>query len=221
MMPANRHIGALMTLLATAWFSPCYAQGSGVGGDFTLTDQNEKPFRLQQLRGKVVLLFFGYTFCPDICPIGLTHLSMLLNELGDEADRVQGVFITIDPERDSPRVLRQYLGYFNKNLIGLTGSQHEIDRVVVQFRVKVQKRASADDRYTMDHSASLYMIDQTGKLSTVVPYGFPPEHVLRLVRHLLHNHVDETGEHGITGDPAHALLSEDHEMDGDLRRRAR
>jgi len=221
MMPANRHIGALMMLLATSWVNPCQAQGSGVGGDFTLTDQDEKPFRLQQQRGKVVLLFFGYTFCPDICPTGLTHLSWLLNELDDEADRVQGVFITIDPERDSPRVLRQYLGYFNKNIIGLTGSQHEIDRVVEQFRVKVQKQASANGRYTMDHSAGFYLIDRTGKLATVVPYGFPPEHVLRLVQHLLHNHIDETGEQGITDDPGHALLGENYERDGDMRRRAR
>jgi cytochrome oxidase Cu insertion factor (SCO1/SenC/PrrC family) len=210
-----------MTLLVTAWLSPCDAQGSGIGGDFTLIDQDEKPFRLQQLRGKVVVLLFGYTYCPDFCPTGLTQLSMLLDELGGEADRVQGIFITIDPERDSPWVLRRYLGYFNKHLIGLSGSQREIDRVVEQFSVKVQKQASADEHYTMDHSAGFYLIDPTGQLATVVPYGFPPEHVLCLVQHLLHNHADETGGQGMTDDPDHALASEGHEMAGDSRSRAR
>jgi len=220
-MRANQHIGSLMMLLATAWFSPCYSKDSSVGGDFTLIDQDEKPFQLQQLRGKVVVLFFGYTFCPDICPTGLTHLSMLLDELGDDADKVKGVFITIDPERDRPRVLKQYLGYFDKNLIGLTGSQHDVDRVVEQFSVKVQKQVFSDDHYTVDHSASLYVIDQTGRLSTVVPYGFPPEHVFSVVQHLLHNHVEETGEQRISDNPGHALLNEDHERDGDLPKRAR
>jgi len=167
------------------------------------------------------LLFFGYTSCPDICPTVLANLSILLKQLGDDADKVQGIFITIDPERDTPLVLKQYIGYFNKNLIGLTGSQHDIDRVVAKFRVKYQKQASAGGHYTMDHTASLYMIDKTGELSTVVPYGLPAEHLLRVVQQLLQNDVEEMGEQQITRDPGNALLTEGRELVGDLQKRVR
>lgn len=156
-----------------------------IGGDFTLTDHNGESFQLEQLRGRVVLMFFGYTYCPDICPTELANLSAVLNALQDAENRVQGVFVTVDPERDTPQLLKSYVGYFNRHLIGLTGSPDQIDSVARQYRVKYKKNPHPGGAYSMDHSANLYLIDSRGKLAAVVPYGLPPEHVLGVVRQLL------------------------------------
>ncbi|MCP3868403.1 MAG: SCO family protein [Gammaproteobacteria bacterium] len=154
-----------------------------MSGNFALTDQDGQRFQLDQLKGKVVLLFFGYTFCPDICPTELTNLSRVLDTLDGES--VQGVFVTVDPDRDTPEVLKDYTDYFNRRLIGLTGSPAQIDRVTQKYRVKFRKLPVPGGSYSMNHPSNLYLIDRTGKLSTIVPYGLPPEHVVDVVRHLL------------------------------------
>jgi protein SCO1/2 len=178
--------GAVLLILL-AGLGTCHAKATGIGGDFSLTDQDNRPFQLEQLRGKVVVLFFGYTFCPDICPTELSNLSRVLDGLEADAQRVQGLFVTIDPERDKPEVIKSYVGYFNENLIGLTGTQAEIRRVASLYRAQYRKQPRPGGAYSMDHSASLYVIDRSGQLSAVVPYGLPPEHVLRVVKHFLAN----------------------------------
>lgn len=161
------------------------ADDRGIGNDFTLTDQEGRPFRLQQLRGKVVLLSFGYTYCPDICPTELAAMSRVLDGLGNDADRVQGLFISLDPQRDTPGVLKNYLAYFHPRLIGLTGSTESIREVAGQYRVRYRKNLRPSGDYSLDHSANLYLIDQQGRLASIVPYGLPPEHVLRVVHGML------------------------------------
>jgi protein SCO1/2 len=156
-----------------------------IGGDFSLTDQYGQPFPLRELRGKVVLMLFGYTSCPDICPTELSNLAAVLNELEGAAEQVQGVFVTVDPERDRPEVLKDYVGYFSSDLIGLTGSLDQIAAVAGQYRVKYRKHPRPGGGYSMDHSADLYVIDRSGQLFAVVPYGLPPEHVLGVVQRLL------------------------------------
>ncbi|MET0052770.1 MAG: SCO family protein [Candidatus Thiodiazotropha sp.] len=175
----------LVMLLALVCLSAVEAKPEQLGGDFTLTDQFGKPFELTQLRGKLVLLFFGYTYCPDICPTELSNLAAVLDGLGDRAAQVQGVFVSLDPERDTPQVLQDYTRYFNPNLLGLTGSPEQVKHVAQQYRVQYQRHEKPDGRYSLDHSADLYVIDPEGKLTAVVPYGLPPEHVLALVRDLL------------------------------------
>lgn len=189
---AGRNPGILrLLLLAALWFSACHANAAAdtgdPGGDFTLTDQYGRNFRLQQLQGKVVLLFFGYTYCPDICPTELSNLVAVLDALENRASDVRGVFVSLDPERDTVDVLRSYTRYFSDELIGLTGSQEQIAAVARQYRVKYSRHQTADGRYSLDHTANLYVIDQTGRLAALVPYGLPPEHVLELVRDLLDN----------------------------------
>ncbi|MCU7811954.1 MAG: SCO family protein [Candidatus Thiodiazotropha sp. (ex Notomyrtea botanica)] len=185
---ARRKTTTLVSLLLfSIWVGACYARAADLGGDFMLTDQRGEDFKLEHLRGKVVLLFFGYTYCPDICPTELSNLASVLNALDEREEEVRGVFISLDPERDTPEVLLNYTRYFNENLLGLTGSQSEIARVARQYQVKFKRHESADGRYTLDHSANLYVIDRTGQLTTVVPYGFPPEHVLNVVKDLLDN----------------------------------
>ena len=177
-------LGLLLT--AAIWCSHGLVRADEtIGGDFSLTDQDGRLFQLQQFRGKVVLVFFGYTFCPDICPTEMANLSAVLHELKDAPERAQGVFVTVDPERDTPQVLKHYVSYFNEHLIGLTGSPDQIDRVARQYRVKYRKNRRPGGAYSMDHSANLYVIDPTGRLATMVPYGLPPEHVLGIVRRLL------------------------------------
>ncbi len=179
-------VNALLLVLALIGAAPANAKAQpGIGGDFSLIDDDGRPFELNQLRGKLVLLFFGYTFCPDICPTELSNLAAVLDALGPKAERVQGLFVSLDPLRDTPSVLHDYTRYFNETLIGLTGTPDQVERVAQQYRVRYQRHELADGRYSLDHSANLYVIDGEGRLAAVVPYGLPPEHVLELVRDLL------------------------------------
>jgi cytochrome oxidase Cu insertion factor (SCO1/SenC/PrrC family) len=160
---------------------------SDPGGDFILTDHNGQPFNLRDYRGKVVLLFFGYTFCPDVCPTELATISSILNKLKNYNDQVLGVFVTVDPQRDTQEKLKEYVTFFSKDLVGLRGSPEEIETVKTAYRVKVQiNRKNPDDQYySVDHSANLYVVGQNGKLASIIPYGFPAKHVLEIVDQLL------------------------------------
>ncbi len=160
-------------------------RAADVGGDFSLVDQEGRSFLLQQLRGKVVLLFFGYTSCPDVCPTELAGISRVLKLLKQDAGRIQAVFVSVDPERDKPQVLKEYVRYFDKSILGLTGSAPAIEKVARQYQVSYGKHADPDGGYSMDHTANLYVIDANGKLFAIIPYGFPPEHVADMVKEML------------------------------------
>lgn len=153
--------------------------------DFSLTDHNGTTFRLQDLRGKVVLVFFGYTRCPDVCPIELQHMATALKRQGHDSTSSRGLFITVDPEHDTPEVLAQYVSYFDNTLLGLTGSEQQIEAVAKMFSVVYQKNLRSGDQYTMDHTANLFVLDQNGKLSTIVPFGFPAAHIENLLREMI------------------------------------
>lgn len=176
-------------------FIAIQAHGRGMGGDFSLTDHDGQPFELSQLRGKLVLLFFGYTYCPDICPTELSNISAVFDGLGEQADQVHGLFVSLDPERDTPEVLRRYTQYFSSSLTGLTGSKEQLDQVAGMYRVRYQHHEMNGGRYSIDHSANLYVIDREGRLASVVPYGLPPEHVLGLVQSLLRRPVNSLANH--------------------------
>ena len=175
----------LLCLLIVNQLSVSAVFGKQPGGDFTLTDHNGQRFELKQLRGKVVLLFFGYTACPDVCPGALSELAMVFNRMGDNADKVRGLFVSVDPERDTPAVLKEYVSYFSGNIIGLTGSVEEIDAVVSQYHATYHLNKQEGKRYSVDHVANLYIIDPDGILQAVVPYGFPAQHVQGIVDHLI------------------------------------
>lgn len=181
----SRLIAAFILISVSGWILTARADTAQLGGDFTLTDEYGQSFNLSQVRGKVALLFFGYTFCPDICPTELAGLKAVFNALGDDANRVQGLFVTLDPERDTPAVLKKYTGFFNPNILGLTGTPENIKEVADQYGVKYQKHTDSAGEYSLDHSADLYVINQQGQLFAIVPYGLPPAHVLEIVRNLL------------------------------------
>jgi protein SCO1/2 len=141
--------------------------------DFTLHDQDGKTFHLKDHRGEMVLLFFGYTSCPDVCPTTLSKLARVYKLLGPIRQNVLTVFVTIDPARDTPLKLKEYLQYFNINALGLTGTKQEIDRVVDSYKAtyeKVETNSSALG-YMFDHTDYLYLIDRQGKTS----YLFHPD----------------------------------------------
>ncbi|MFD2114050.1 SCO family protein [Thiorhodococcus fuscus] len=174
---------ALATLLTLAC---AHAQPEPIGGDFQLVDQDGRPFSLSQTHGKVVVLSFGYTFCPDICPTTLAVMSAALRQLGDQADRVQGIFVSLDPDRDTPEKLRDYVGYFDARLIGLTGTAKELKEVADRYHVRYAFVGKGTrEHYSLDHSASIYILDTEGRVARLVPYGLPPEEIVETVRGLL------------------------------------
>jgi protein SCO1/2 len=156
------------------------------GSDFTLTDENGRQFRLSQLHGKVVLLFFGYTHCPDACPTTMTKLARAAKLLGNDADRVVTLFVSVDPGRDTPDVLKHYLEYFHLNSVGLTGTKDEIDAVVKQYgaRYEIEQSDSAAG-YHVNHSTDLYLLDQKGELVKTFGYNDATQTVVDGVRPLL------------------------------------
>lgn len=157
------------------------------GGDFVLYSSQGK-FSLQHLRGKVVLLYFGYTKCPDVCPSSLAFLAQALNELSaDEWKSVQAVFISVDPERDTYQALDEYVSYFHPNLMGVTGSESDIAEIAKRYGVQYEKVAleGSNFGYSVNHSAETYLISQEGELRFIFPHQTPPFVILEAIRYLL------------------------------------
>lgn len=160
--------------------------GAGYGTELSLTDHNGKPRTLADFRGKVVVLFFGYTHCPDVCPTTLSELSQVMQLLGSDADRVQVLFVTVDPERDTPAVLAKYVTAFDPRFLGLYGDAEATRRAAKEFKVFYEKHeGSASGQYTMDHSAGTYVIDTKGRLRLFVGYGKADADLAQDIRTLL------------------------------------
>ena len=141
--------------------------GVEYGRTLELTDQNGKPRRLEDFRGKAVVLFFGFTHCPDVCPTTLADVANALKSLGPDAERVQVLFVTVDPERDRPKELAQYVGAFDPRFLALYGDLAATQRTAKEFKIYFEKRKQGDT-YTVDHSAQSYVIDAQGRLRLLV-----------------------------------------------------
>ena len=137
--------------------------GSHLGQGWQLTSADGKPYTLASFAGKAVLVFFGYTQCPDVCPTTLAELSEVMKLLGDKADRLQVVMITVDPERDTPDVLKAYVTSFDPRFLGLSGTPEQIKQAANSFKAFYAKSAVANGTYSMDHTASFYLIDPKGE----------------------------------------------------------
>jgi len=152
-----------LVLLASGRLSaPSATQTAAIGGPFRLTDQNGGTVTEQNLKGAPFLVFFGFTHCPEICPTTLFELSEILRKLGPDGKRVRVVFITIDPERDTPAALKDYLSSFDPRMLALTGDPAEIAAVAKAYRVYFKKVPLEQD-YTMDHTAIVYLMDKEGR----------------------------------------------------------
>ena len=150
--------------------------GAEFGRDFALADHTGKPRALADFRGRVVVMFFGFTNCPDVCPTTLAELAAAVKKLGTDGDKVQVLLVTVDPERDTPQVLSQYVTAFDPRFLALRGSAEETARVAKEFKIIYQKVAGArPDSYTMDHSAGTFVFDRQGRLRLDVRYGQGPE----------------------------------------------
>jgi protein SCO1/2 len=157
-------------LYATGQFGGGGGSGSSaVGGPFTLTDQDGKVITAADFKGKPFLVFFGYTHCPDVCPTTLFDMSEVMRALGPDADRTAGLFISVDPDRDTPAVLKEYLSSFDPHLRGATGNEAELGKVEKEYRVYAKKVPTGKDGdYSMDHSAIVYLMDKSGRF--VAPF---------------------------------------------------
>lgn len=162
------------------------ASKAPTGGDFVLQGA-DGPVALSAYRGKVVLLYFGYTFCPDVCPTALSLLAQAMSGLTpDELKNIQGIFISIDPERDTMEVLKAYSPFFHPQIVGASGTVEQVANVAQQYGASYMKqKPDSDGRYAVDHSSFTYVIDTEGKLSAVLAHGTPPQKIVEKVRALL------------------------------------
>lgn len=199
MLTGSRALAGL-ALLAGAWLFPAATTAhakeptaaelmddlmwgrSPVGGPFTLTDHTGRRRSDAEFRGKVLLIYFGYMFCPDVCPTDLLTIGRALDDLGLAGEQVQPLFVSVDPERDTPERLAQYVSSFHPRLIGLTGSADEIRRVARAYKVWYAK---ADDpratSYVMEHSSYVYLVDRDGTFAGFLPPGTPLERMRKAI----------------------------------------
>ena len=163
-----------------------YAEPYPVASEIQLTGAGNTNFELGEARGKIVALFFGYTSCPDVCPTTMAELSQALEELGEQADQVQVVFVTVDPQRDTPERVQEYVNHFNPDFIGLSGSESELAKVWNSygvFREVVDGTSAAG--YLVNHTARVTLIDQQGNLRVSFPFETPVEDVVHDMKLLL------------------------------------
>jgi len=157
--------------------------GTNVGGDFTLTDSRGRRFRLADQRGRYVLLYFGFTGCPDVCPTDLLAIGDALRELGADGPKVQPVFVTLDPRRDTRAVIGAYVANFHPAFVALTGSEAEVRRVASLYKVSFDKvPLPTAGFYTIDHAAFTFLLGRDGKYIGYFPPGTPPERMAALIR---------------------------------------
>ncbi len=186
-----------LLLLGAALLAGCGAEHEFAGAvidppqplpDFTLTTGGDTPVSLSDFRGEYVYIYFGYTFCPDFCPTTMSALTRARRELGEDADRMRVIMITVDPERDTPDVIANYVRFFDPSYVGLTGTTAEIDAAGEPFGVFYQKHeGSAEAGYLVDHSTRTYLIDPEGNYRVAYPYETTPEQFAEDLRWLMEN----------------------------------
>jgi cytochrome oxidase Cu insertion factor (SCO1/SenC/PrrC family) len=192
-------LGALLLCLSPA--SPRAQQGAGrsaaelmdvlmwsrepVGGPFALVDHTGAPRTDAQFRGKLLLLYFGFTYCPDVCPTDLQAIGLAMGRLGKSAEGVQPLFVTLDPERDTPQRLAGYVTFFHPRLIGLTGDASAIQQAASAYKVYYAKVPASRGGYTIDHSGYVYLMDRAGKYLGFFPPGTPPDRMVDVIQPLV------------------------------------
>lgn len=183
---------AALLLAACAPEQPAFKSidvtGAEFGREFALTDHTGKARTLADFKGKVVALFFGYTHCPDVCPTTLSDMANALKALGPDAQRVQVLFVTVDPKRDTPELLRSYVPAFNPTFLGLHGDAAATAKVTKDFKIYAAERpGKTPETYTVDHSAQTLVFDAKGKLRLMLAYGTPGDKIAADFRILLNS----------------------------------
>ena len=182
MFPDRRGL-ALWAIAAVLCLGACTRQDHGaIGGPFQLTDQDSRPRDQSILKGKWSAVFFGYTYCPDVCPTTLQALAEAQDRLGSKAKAFQVVFISVDPDRDTPGQLKTYLSNsaFPKGVVGLTGSSGQVAAAAKAYHLFFQKQGTGQD-YEVQHTAVVYLMDPEGRFSRVIAYGLAPDEITRQI----------------------------------------
>jgi len=180
-----------MALLMGACSPPARFNGSdlkdvGWGREFALAGHDGKPYSLDSFKGRAVILFFGYTQCPDVCPITLGSMRELMTVLGPDAQRLQVLFVTVDPERDTPQLLAQYVPSFHPSFVGLYGDSAATAKVAAEFKIFYRKQPGSNPTtYTVDHTAGSYVFDPSGRLRLYFRHGETPERMAQDLKRLL------------------------------------
>lgn len=156
-----------------------------IGGPFSLVDQDGRAFTDRDLLGKPTLVFFGFTYCPEVCPTTLLHMSSWLKQLGSDADKLNAVYVTVDPERDTPKQIKQYLSAFDPRIRGLTGTPDQVASIVKGYKAYAKRVPLENGDYVMDHSTMVYMMDESGGFVGPIGYGEPDAQVIPLLRDLV------------------------------------
>lgn len=158
-----------------------------IGGGFALTDQYGKPRTDSEFRGKYMLVFFGFTNCPNICPHGLANMTHAMNSLGDEGQAIAPIFITVDPERDTVERMKEFTHNFHPAIVGLTGDKKDIEKVENAYRIYASRKDAADqpDGYTMDHSGFIYLMGKDGKYLAHFSYDTTPDEMVKKIKEYL------------------------------------
>ncbi|MGB6751342.1 MAG: SCO family protein [Xanthobacteraceae bacterium] len=167
--------GFAAVALGAAYFVSKHESGSGVGvaavgGPFSLVDDNGSPVTERTLAGKPSVMYFGYTFCPDVCPTTLLDMSRWIKKLGPDADKLNYVFVTVDPERDTAKLMHAYLSSFDNHIRGYTGTPEQIAKTAREYRVYYKKVPTDDGGYLMDHSAIIYLMGPDEKFVSIIAY---------------------------------------------------
>ena len=162
--------GATALWMGLALRAQVQSGATKIGGPFTLVDDTGVQVSEADLKGKSTVMYFGYTFCPEVCPTTLTDLVQWMQMIGRDADRLNYVFVTVDPERDTPKVMHDYVSAFDPRIRGLTGTSEQIAKVTKEYGVYYKRIPTLDGGYVMDHSAILYLMDANGRFVGVIPY---------------------------------------------------
>jgi len=183
-------VGGLGILAAVVHFTmprggQLASSSSAIGGAFTLVDQNGKPFTEKDLAGKPSLVFFGFTHCPDICPTKLFEITQMLDSLGADAGKVNAIFITVDPERDTAELLSTYLGSFHASIRGLTGTEQQVTQAMRAYRAFARKVPLDAGGYTMDHTTFVYLMDRQGQFVSTFDVARDPARAAQDLRRYL------------------------------------
>lgn len=158
---------------------------SDIGGDFVLTDQNGEQFSSDQMKGRISLVYFGFTYCPDICPTSLQKLNFVIDTLEKYKIDILPIFISVDPNRDTPELLKEYLGHFNSKIIGLSGTEKQIREVADAYKVYygiAQDRDTSDNHYMIDHSSFVYLMNKKGEYVKHFYLTSPAEEIIEFIR---------------------------------------
>lgn len=158
-----------------------------IGGPFELVNGNGETVTQATFAGKPLVIFFGFTYCPDVCPTTLSELQGWIADLGDDADKLNFAFVTVDPERDTPEVMRDYVWAFDKRITPLTGTREQINTIIKAYRVYAKKVPLDDGDYTMDHSAAVYLMNGDNKFVGTIAYGEEEDTALEKLRRLIAN----------------------------------